>query len=143
MRDNRGFTMVELIVVMAILGVLTGMAIPAFSKLKDKAREVRAMEEIRGMEKNISAYVIDNGGALPDSIPDLIDPWGHKYVYYKISGVPTPQPRVDFTTAPLNTDYDLYSMGPDGDSRLSTEEPLSHDDVVRSGDGGYVGMAVY
>jgi general secretion pathway protein G len=143
MRDNRGFTMVELIVVMAILGVLTGMAIPAFSRIKDKAREVRAMEEIRGMEKNIGAFAIDNGGALPEDIAVLMDPWGNKYVYHKITGPDDGVARLDGATNPLNTDYDLYSLGPDGHTSRSTEDDVSHDDVVRSGDGGYVGMAAY
>src|SRR6202163_3653060 len=57
--DKRGFTIVELIVVMAILGILAFMAIPAYSQIKDKAREVRAMEEIRGLEKSINAFTID------------------------------------------------------------------------------------
>jgi general secretion pathway protein G len=153
MRDDRGFTMVELIVVMAILVVLASMALPAFAKIKDKAREVRAMEEIRGLEKAIGAYSIDKGGTLPPNlaallIPIPLDPWGHSYIYHQLgaAGVPSDgAPRTDVTgVLPLNTDYDLYSRGPDGVTNPgTTDDPTSYDDVVRSGDGGYVGMAKY
>jgi general secretion pathway protein G len=151
MRDNRGFTLVELIVVMGILGVLASMALPAFSKIKDKAREVRAMEEIRALERSISAFAIDRNGTLPTNlaallIPIPLDPWGHSYVYHQLGapGVPPDgSPRIDVALVPLNSDYDLYSKGPDGATNLSTDDPTSYDDIVRTGDGGYVGMAKY
>jgi general secretion pathway protein G len=153
MRDNRGFTMVELIVVMAILGVLASLALPAFAKIKDKAREVRVMEEIRGLEKGVGAYSIDHGGALPDdgnlftdlAMPVLLDPWGNAYVYHKITGASDGQARLDPTTTPLNTDYDLYSKGPDGQTSRATDDPTGNgrDDIVRTGNGDYVGMASY
>ena len=150
-RGNQGFTFVELIVVMGILAVLTSLALPAFSKIKDKAREVRAMEEIRGLEKAISAYTIDKGGALPANlaallIPLPLDPWGHSYIYHQLGSpgvAPDGLPRIDIALVPLNDDYDLYSMGPDGATNRSTDDPSSYDDVVRTGDGGYVGMAKY
>ena len=141
---NRGFTLVELIVVSAILGVLILIAIPAYSKLKDLAREVRAMEEIRGIEKAINSYYIDKGSLPPDlaslqtSIP--VDPWGNAYQYQRSSDG---SPRLGMFDAmtPLNDDYDLYSKGADGKSVASIEDPVSLDDIIRSGDGGFVGMA--
>jgi general secretion pathway protein G len=147
-RHNAGFTLVELIIVMAILGLLAGLSIPAFAKIKDKAREVRAMEEIRGLEKGITAYAIERNEVLPNQLSDLqisipLDPWGNSYVYHKITGPADGQARIDIATAQLNTDYDLYSMGPDGATARGTDAPTSRDDVVRTGNGGYVGRAAY
>jgi general secretion pathway protein G len=152
--DQHGFTFVELIVVMAILGVLTSLAIPSYNDLKDKARGARAITEIREIEKVINAYAIDKNGAYPTALTDLDqkaigdmkDPWGTPYIYVNIAnagGLP-PQPyppRLDDLGEKLNTDFDLYSMGADRDSRQSVTDILSHDDIVRSGDGGFVGIA--
>jgi general secretion pathway protein G len=145
---NQGFTMIELILVMAIIGVLALMAIPAYQQIRVKVQSVRAVEEIRGIEKSVSAWSIDHAGNLPDNLgvlglDTLLDPWGHNYVYYP-GGGPFPEgvsgPRMYLTT-PLNVDFDLYSKGKDGqgDAEISVTE--SRDDIVRSGEGGYVGQA--
>ena len=124
---------------------LAVMAVPTYSKVKDKVREVRTMEEIRGLEKGVLAYSIDKGGTLPANlaalgIPIQADPWGNPYQYFR---VPTDAPpRLDLIT-PLNDDFDLYSMGPDGLTAQRTDDPKSLDDIVRSGDGTFVGMAPY
>jgi general secretion pathway protein G len=50
--------------------------------------------------------------------------------------------RKDRNRAPLNTDFDLYSLGPDGESALPLPAAPSLDDVVRAADGKYIGRAV-
>jgi general secretion pathway protein G len=50
--------------------------------------------------------------------------------------------RKDGELVPLNTDFDLYSLGPDGVSALALPAAPSHDDVVRAGNGAYIGLAV-
>jgi general secretion pathway protein G len=42
---------------------------------------------------------------------------------------------------PINSDYDLYSLGADGESRPQLHSAVSRDDVIRARDGGYVGLA--
>ena len=42
---------------------------------------------------------------------------------------------------PINSDYDLYSMGEDGGTRPPLTARPSQDDIVRAGDGGFVGLA--
>jgi general secretion pathway protein G len=49
--------------------------------------------------------------------------------------------RRDQFLFPLNTDYDLFSLGPDGRSASSLSNPLSLDDVIRANDGGFFGTA--
>jgi hypothetical protein len=49
--------------------------------------------------------------------------------------------RRDQYLFPLNTDYDLFSLGPDGDSAVALGNLLSLDDVIRANDGGYFGPA--
>ena len=139
---NRGFTLVEVIVVMAILGVLALMALPAYGAIKDKVRNVRAVEEIRGIEKTITAFSIDRGGTFPTSFTDLgiapIDPWGNAYEYHLVteSGYTA---RSD--VGRLNDDYDLFSHGADGRTDPVVTNTDGMDDILRTGDGGYVGVA--
>ena len=51
-------------------------------------------------------------------------------------------PRMDRFLHPINSDYDLYSMGKDGETVLPLTARKSHDDVIRANDGSFVGLAV-
>ena len=42
---------------------------------------------------------------------------------------------------PLNTDFDLYSMGPDGQTQKQLTAAKARDDIVRAGNGGFIGKA--
>jgi len=140
--DSCGFTLVELIVVTAILGVLALMAIPAYNSYVNSSKIARTESDIRVLENDITAYLIDRG-TLPNSLNDidrgtLRDPWGNPYQYYNIeAGGGTP--LLDLFLDKLNSDFDLYSKGPDGASAADYSDPSSPDDIVRSGDGGYIG----
>ena len=75
-------------------------------------------------------------GGLPD------DPWGNPYVYLNIgiqNGVG--KLRKDKNLVPINTDYDLYSKGPDGKSVTPLTANSSRDDIIRANNGAYVGEA--
>jgi general secretion pathway protein G len=43
---------------------------------------------------------------------------------------------------PINSDFDLYSVGRDGQSAPALTARVSHDDVVRANDGGFIGLAI-
>lgn len=49
--------------------------------------------------------------------------------------------RKDHKLNPINSDFDLYSLGPDGVSKTQLTQKDSLDDIVRARDGGYVGLA--
>jgi general secretion pathway protein G len=48
--------------------------------------------------------------------------------------------RKDHLLAPVNADFDLYSMGKDGQSMVPFTAKASRDDIVRANNGGYVGL---
>jgi general secretion pathway protein G len=144
---NDGFTLIELIVVCAILGVLASMAIPAYNSYMDSARNVSCASDIRTIEKAITAYLLENNKSVPEAnlsdmgITNLLDPWKRNYVY-TLHTVPEDDPAAlkDVTAAKdLNSDYDLYSMGKDGESDLDPGSKTV-DDIVRSYDGNFVGL---
>jgi general secretion pathway protein G len=85
---------------------------------------------------------------LPDSLNDVfntnpIDPWNNPYQYLRIDGGDVKgkgKMRKDHFLVPINTDYDLYSMGRDGKSQAPFTARASQDDVVRANNGGFVGL---
>lgn len=56
-------------------------------------------------------------------------------------GGSSPTPRKDHNLVPINTDYDLYSMGPDGQSVAPLTAKASRDDIIRGADGAFIGRA--
>jgi prepilin-type N-terminal cleavage/methylation domain-containing protein len=142
---NHGFTLVELLVVVAILGVLVILALPAYNDYKYMAKVSRCKSEIRSMENVIALYVIDKA-TLPSQLSDLPtpafnDPWGHPYHYYNIAtSMPVTESRywdlggVD----PLSLDYDLFSTGMDGITSYTLSDPQSLNDIVRVNSGSNV-----
>ena len=214
--STKGFTLIELMVVIVIVGLLTAMGIPQYQGYLDKARLARCIAEIRYLERDIQAYYVAND-KYPNSMADLhlsiqsmLDPWGNPYQYFLIAGTkwvsnsgdgttyyaresrdtfyaremwklnflaaaaeseegfwsgswfvseawakkdpdptPTPippssgqsKPRKDRFLKPITSDYDLYSMGPDGKTKENLNAKESMDDIVRASEGAYVGLA--
>ena len=82
---HEGFTLIEMIVVIVIIGILAAILLPAVSKARSKAREAVAAADIRNIEMALRQYEQDNGGFPPDS--------GSWTYYKKISSTPTAVPK--------------------------------------------------
>ncbi len=124
-RDGRaGFTLLELMVVIVILGLLAALVVPKLIGQSEKAKQTAAHVQIRSLEQALQLFKLDNGfypsteqglaalvhapevGRIPknyrqggyiDRIPN--DPWGSAYVYLSPGA---------------HGDYDLSSYGADG-----------------------------
>jgi general secretion pathway protein G len=132
LKNRRGFTLVEMLLVLVILAVLAAIVIPKFSGRSQQAKLTAAQSQIASIELALDAFEVDtgaypqgNGGlaALVDEpsgarnwkgpylkkgVP--LDPWGNEYVYV-YPGKNNPR------------GYDLMSVGPDG-------RPGGDDDVT-------------
>lgn len=121
MRRTRGFTLLELLVVILIIGLLTGIVAPRFLGQINRSEATAARAQIDAIDKALQAYRIDmgryptdaeglralvvqpgnqsrwRGPYLRDDIPP--DPWGSPYVYRMQSS--------------RGKDYDLMSLGRD------------------------------
>jgi len=143
--DSIGFTLLELMVTLAIVGILSALAVPLYGEYIEKARVVAAVASIRNISLTIEVYNNDNA-RYPQSLAQVgygtyLDPWGSPYQYLNVQGAPAGQLRKDRFVVPINTDYDLYSMGRDRASSPPLTAQPSRDDVVRANNGAYIGPA--
>lgn len=142
-----GYSLVEALVVVALIMTLSAIAIPMIGESLDKAHETSATSDLDSIASQLLAYEVEFGH-LPDSLAEIFspvprDPWGNEYQYLRIRGGSEPSGhwRKDRFLVPLNSDFDLYSLGPDGRSSPPLTASASRDDIIRAGDGSYIGTA--
>ena len=125
--NERGFTLIELMVVIVILGILAGLIIPRIMGRPDEARSAKARLQIESLETALKLYKLDNGGypTTEQGLRALVeaptvgglskswrqggylekgnvpkDPWDHDFVY---------------VSPGTHADFDLSSLGADGE----------------------------
>lgn len=141
---TRGFTLIELMLVIAIMGTLAAIGILSYNLYIDKVKVTRAIIEIKNIQNMIAAFEADEG-SLPPNLAEVgaghyKDPWGNDYIYWNVDTVAPGKRRKKYGTVPLNYTYDLYSKGKDGDSKPPLTAKASRDDIVRADDGMFVGL---
>lgn len=124
-RDKKGFTLVELMLVVIIIGVLVAMVAPRLAGRSEQAKRAAARADIEAnLASALDLYEIDNG-TYPEKLDDLtvkpsnapnwkgpylkkkpLDPWGNPYMY-KYPGT--------------RGDYDLVSYGKSGAEGVGDE----------------------
>src|SRR4029077_8749122 len=86
----KGFTLIEVMVVIAIIGILVGIALPRYQDMREKARVNQAIQDIRAINTMLHRYMRDN--VMPpanlNSVgqANKLDPWGRPYQYLQIQG---------------------------------------------------------
>jgi general secretion pathway protein G len=143
-----GFQLVEMLIVIAILGIVSFVAVPSYISFLDKVDYVTAETDITDITAVIEQYY-SGKGEYPESLADigkdsLRDPWGNAYQYLRIAGGNVNgrgKLRKDKSLSPVNSDYDLYSAGKDGQTKPPFPPKVSHDDIVRASNGRFIGYA--
>jgi len=75
-RDDRGFTLIELMVVIVILGILAGLIIPRIMGRPEEARQMKARVQIESIETALKLYKLDNGSypSTEQGLEALVEP---------------------------------------------------------------------
>ena len=143
-----GLTLIELMFALLIVGLLTIIAVPVYQTNANLVDNQIAAACLKKIEAAIDRFYMENQ-RLPDSLAEVslpgdcrTDPWGNPYRYLKLAGKKGKGGnRKDRNENPLNSDYDLYSMGEDGLTNESLRPKVSHDDIIRARNGAYFGLA--
>lgn len=142
-----GFTLLEIVIAMAIVAVLAAIAVPNYLSMKEKARFNDTVQEIRDMSALLDLWCMEKD-KYPDTLAeagldDRRDQWDQPYEYFSVANAGNNGQglRKDKDQHPLNTDYDLYSIGPDGRTNLPLTDSKSYDDIIRANNGAFVGWA--
>lgn len=139
-----GFTVIEIVVVVGIIGIVATLSYLGYQSHLAKARVRAAIADITTLEALITSYESLNGD-VPDALSDLggtsvgDDPWGRPYEFNNFDNIPSGDIRKDQDLKPLNSTYDLWSNGPDGNSNAPTTASASRDDIIRANDGTFIG----
>jgi general secretion pathway protein G len=137
---------VELVLVLAIIGIIVAIAVPAMQTYIERGRRAQAIMDLQQMSDAIKK-LDKTTGFLPATLaaagyPGRADPWGYPYEYRNLrTGTGNGVQRKDKKLAPLNSDFDLYAVGPDGVTNASLLHANSRDDIVRARDGLFIGTA--
>ena len=143
-----GFGLVEVLIAITVFAALLAIALPSFNSYKDQQKVSLAVADLRVLDNQIKSYKLNNE-KLPAKLSDLpqlspADPWGGSYQYLNIEDADAKSKgsiRKDKNLVPINSDFDLYSKGPDGKSTPPLTAKNSLDDIIRANDGGYYGVA--
>lgn len=142
----RGLTLVELVVAIAIFGILVALAYASYAESIERSRRTQAIAEIGNIQLAVLRFQ-SSGGELPDSLADIdpkgfTDPWGRPYYYTNLDlKKGKGDSRKDHKLNPINSDFDLFSAGKNGTFKPQISQKDSLDDIIRARDGAFIGLA--
>lgn len=152
-------TLAELLIALLIASILAVFALPMFGSGAPncdspdakqgpimRAKIAQVTGDIGKIHMALSRFELSYS-RYPDSLGtvglgDLRDPWGNPYQYLVVFGrKDVGHVRKDHNLKPVNTGYDVYSMGPDGVTASPFTSTPGKDDIVMANDGDYFGLA--
>jgi general secretion pathway protein G len=142
-----GMGLLDLMIALVVFSLFAAIAVPAYEQFVNRAKVSRAVGDVSSLSIEIDRFSVNNNDRLPATLDELpidvpLDPWGNEYQYLNIrtAGGGAGGLRKDGNLNPLNTDFDLFSMGEDGEFAGPLNAGKSRDDVVRANNGAFIGL---
>lgn len=104
---RKGFTLMELLIVIAILGIMSVMIVNMVRSANPQARDIRRKQNLEAIQKALEMYYSDND-AYPQSLPTLVPNSGKKY-FGKLPSDPISGNTYVYIQGTGGTSYRLYS----------------------------------
>ena len=159
MKRQYGISILELLIALAAVSILATMAIAVFGSSEPdcdnpnakqgplmRAKIAQVSGDLGKIHMAASQFELSQNrypaNLAEIGLDDLRDPWGNPYRYLVVFGIASKGPvRKDHNLHPVNSGYDLYSMGPNGATATPFTSTLGKDDIVMANDGNYFGLA--
>ena len=117
-QSESGFTLVELLVVMLILGLLAAIAVPSFFNQRDKARDADAKAGVRTAQTAMETYATDNGGAYTGATVALLE--GIENTLNDVNLAPAPVVTANtYTVSATSTTGNVFNISRAADGTVS------------------------
>ena len=145
-KQRSGFTLIEMVISIGIVGLLSAIAMPSYQDHINKVNIAMMMVDIARIQGAVENYYVNEFIYAPDlatiAMDELTDAYGKPYNYLLfLPSTPSSEKRKDKNLNPINPDYDLYSIGKDGETSRILGSSKALDDIVRANDGAYLGLA--
>ena len=157
-RNYSGFSLIEVFIALAVIALILGIALPTYSEHRKRVLIAQAQKDIVLIGQRLETYFALNY-EYPEYLADMgivemEDPWGNEYQYLNKADVDPvtgsiatgtqgakPVARTALGNGAINSDFDLFSMGEDGDYDSNIGSDESADDVIRADNGDFVDLA--
>jgi general secretion pathway protein G len=145
MRFSRGMSVVEVTMALGVVALVAAVAVPSMDAYLNRGKAAHAIGDIGTISVQLYRWQ-SNSRKFPETLAEaglsgFVDPWGNPYQYVNVASAKRGDVRRDRNHTPLNSDFDLYSLGPDGHTGTQIDEPNARDDVIRANNGQFVGLA--
>ena len=145
MRRSRGMSLLEVTLAVGVVALVASVAVPSMDAYLNRGKSAHAIGDIGTISIQLYRWQ-SNTRKFPNTLAEaglskFVDPWGNPYQYVNVASAKPDAVRRDRSGTPLNSDFDLYSLGPDGRTEIRVGDGRARDDIVRANNGQFVGVA--
>lgn len=124
--NRKGFTIIELLIVMAVIAILVGIAIPRIKGMQDEAKITKAKTELKTLQTAVESYAAHHDNTYPTAIGDITNT--SPLIVQQLPTDPFSLTRSVYGYNTAGLAYVIYSVGASGGASAS----VSGTDVIES-----------